>query len=149
MAVVTFNKNATLEQGFTTSASSIKSAVSQTPDGGTNWEAALKQANDLQGRSGVKKHIIFLSDGNPTFRTSSYGGSCYSYSYSGWGPIIPRSRNIRPKRLARRPDTIGWVKILMVVPMARTVQEIAMTTVSTMLPPWLRLTSVAMLHSMW
>ena len=77
MAVVTFNKNATLEQGFTTSASSIKSAVSQTPDGGTNWEAALKQANDLQGRSGVKKHIIFLSDGNPTFRTSSYGG-CYS-----------------------------------------------------------------------
>lgn len=82
MAVVTFNKNATLERGFTTSASSIKSAVSQTPDGGTNWEAALKQANDLQGRSGVKKHIIFLSDGNPTYRTSSYGGSCYSYSYS-------------------------------------------------------------------
>lgn len=82
MAVVTFNKNATVKQGFTTSASSIKSAVSQTPDGGTNWEAALKQANDLQGRSGVKKHIIFLSDGNPTYRTSSYGGSCYSYSYS-------------------------------------------------------------------
>lgn len=95
MAVVTFNKNATLEQGFTTSASSIKSAVSQTPDGGTNWEAALKQANDalkqandLQGRSSVKNHIIFLSDGNPTYRTSSYGGSCYSYSYSysyPWG----------------------------------------------------------------
>lgn len=86
MAVVTFNKNATLEQGFTTSASSIKSAVSQTPDGGTNWEAALKQANDLRGRSSVKKHIIFLSDGNPTYRTSSYGGSCYSHSYSyPWG----------------------------------------------------------------
>lgn len=86
MAVVTFNKNATLGQGFTTSASSIKSAVSQTPDGGTNWEAALKQANDLKGRSSVKKHIIFLSDGNPTYRTSSYGGSCYSYSYSyPWG----------------------------------------------------------------
>ena len=90
MAVVTFNKNATLEQGFTTSASSIKSAVSQTPDGGTNWEAALKQANDLQGRSGVKKHIIFLSDGDPTYRTSSYGGSCYSYSYSWWGHYTPQ-----------------------------------------------------------
>lgn len=86
MAVVTFNKNATLERGFTTSASSIKSAVSRTPDGGTNWEAALKQANDLQGRSGVKKHIIFLSDGNPTFRTSSYGGSCYS----SWGRPKPK-----------------------------------------------------------
>lgn len=86
MAVVTFNKNATVKQDFTTSASSIKSAVSQTPKDGTNWEAALKQANDLQGRSGVKKHIIFLSDGNPTYRTSSYGGSCYSYSSSyPWG----------------------------------------------------------------
>lgn len=152
MAVVTFSTNASLKQTFTTNASKINNAVEGKPDGGTNWEAALKQANDqandLQGRSGVKKHIIFLSDGNPTYRTSSYGGSCYSYSYS-WGAIIPRSRNIRPKRLARRPDTIGWVKILMVVPMARTVQEIAMTTVSTMLPPWLRLTSVAMLHSMW
>ena len=77
MAVVTFNKNATLKQDFTTSASRIESAVSQTPDGGTNWEDALKRANDLQGRSGVKKHIIFLSDGNPTYRTTSYSG-CYS-----------------------------------------------------------------------
>ena len=81
MAVVTFSDSATLKRGFTTFASSIESAVSQTPDGGTNWEAALKQANKLQGRSGVKKHIIFLSDGDPTFRTSSYGGSCYSL----WG----------------------------------------------------------------
>lgn len=90
MAVVTFNKNATLKQDFTTSASRIGSAVSQTPDGGTNWEAALKQANDLQGRFGVKKHIIFLSDGNPTYRTSSYGGSCYSYSYSWGGNYTPQ-----------------------------------------------------------
>lgn len=93
MAVVTFNKNATVKQDFTTSASDIKNAVSQNPKGGTNWEAALKKANDLlkkandlQSRSGVKKHIIFLSDGNPTYRTSSYGGSCYSYSSSyPWG----------------------------------------------------------------
>lgn len=84
MAVVTFSKKATVERGFTTSASSIRSAVSKAPYGGTNWEAALKQANDLQGRSGVKKHIIFLSDGNPTYRTTSYSG-CYSYSlWDGW-----------------------------------------------------------------
>lgn len=82
MAVVTFSDSATVERNFTTSASSIKNAVSQTPHGGTNWEAALNQANTLQSHRGVKKHIIFLSDGDPTFRTSSYGGSCYSYSYS-------------------------------------------------------------------
>ena len=86
MAVVTFSTKASLKQKFTTNASEINAAVEDDPDGGTNWEAALKQANDLQGRSGVKKHIIFLSDGNPTYRTSSYGGSCYSYSYSyPWG----------------------------------------------------------------
>lgn len=86
MAVVTFSTNASLKQNFTTDVSEINNAVKGNPKGGTNWEAALKQANDLQGRSGVKKHIIFLSDGNPTYRTSSYGGSCYSYSSSyPWG----------------------------------------------------------------
>lgn len=83
MAVVTFSTNASLKQNFTTDVSEINNAVKGNPTGGTNWEAALKQANDLQGRSGVKKHIIFLSDGNPTYRTSSYGGSCYSYSWGG------------------------------------------------------------------
>lgn len=83
MAVVTFSTEASLKQKFTTNVSEINNAVKGNPDGGTNWEAALKQANDLQGRSGVKKHIIFLSDGNPTYRTTSYSG-CYSYSLWGW-----------------------------------------------------------------
>ena len=83
MAVVTFSTEASLKQKFTTNVSEINNAVRGNLDGGTNWEAALKQANDLQGRSGVKKHIIFLSDGNPTYRTTSYSG-CYSYSLWGW-----------------------------------------------------------------
>ena len=86
MAVVTFSTKASLKQEFTTNASEINAAVKGDPDGGTNWEAALKQANDLQGRSGVKKYIIFLSDGNPTYRTSSYDGSCYS----SWGRPKPK-----------------------------------------------------------
>lgn len=83
MAVVTFSKSALLKQEFTTFSSKIGDAVSPKPGGGTNWEAALEQANNLRGRPGVKKHIIFLSDGNPTYRTSSYSG-CYSYSFL-WG----------------------------------------------------------------
>ena len=84
MAVVTFSTKASPKQTFTTNVSEINNAVRDNPDGGTNWEAALKLANDLQGRSGVKKHIIFLSDGNPTYRTTSYSG-CYSYSlWDGW-----------------------------------------------------------------
>ena len=76
MAVVTFSTNAFLKQTFTTDASKINNAVEGDPDGGTNWEAALKLANDLQGRPGVKKHIIFLSDGNPTYRISNYPIGC-------------------------------------------------------------------------
>ena len=86
MAVVTFSTKASLKQEFTTNASEINAAVEGNPDGGTNWEAALNQANNLQGRSGVKKYIIFLSDGNPTYRTSSYDGSCYS----SWGRPKPK-----------------------------------------------------------
>lgn len=80
MAVVTFSTNASLKQPFTTNASEINNAVKGDPKGGTNWEAALKQANDLQGRLGVKKHIIFLSDGDPTYRISDYPIGC-----GGWG----------------------------------------------------------------
>lgn len=86
MAVVTFSTKASLKPEFTTNASEINAAVEGNPDGGTNWEAALNQANNLQGRSGVKKYIIFLSDGNPTYRTSSYDGSCYS----SWGRPKPK-----------------------------------------------------------
>lgn len=85
MAVVTFSTNAFLKQTFTTDASKINNAVEGDPDGGTNWEAALKQANDLQGRSGVKKHIIFLSDGNPTYRISNYPIGCGG----SWNPCNP------------------------------------------------------------
>ena len=80
MAVVTFSTNASLKQNFTTDVSKINNAVEGNPEGGTNWEAALKQANDLQGRPGVKKHIIFLSDGDPTYRISDYPIGC-----GGWG----------------------------------------------------------------
>lgn len=80
MAVVTFSTNASLKQNFTTDVSKINSAVEGNPEGGTNWEAALKQASDLQGRPGVKKHIIFLSDGDPTYRISDYPIGC-----GGWG----------------------------------------------------------------
>lgn len=77
MAVVTFSTHVDIEQQFTDNASDINSAVKGDPKGGTNWEAALKQANGLQGRRGVKKHIIFLADGDPTYRISDYPIGCW------------------------------------------------------------------------
>lgn len=84
MAVVTFSTHAQskLQQGFTTSVNDITSAMAQRPDGGTNWEEALAKANGLSsGRQGVKKYIIFLSDGDPTFRTTSRSACFYGKQY--------------------------------------------------------------------
>lgn len=100
MAVVTFSTHAVIEQNFTTDVSKINSAVEGDPEGGTNWEAALKKANDLQkandlpSRSNVKKHIIFLSDGDPTYRISTYPIGCDGW----WTPCNPDDKKInRPK----------------------------------------------------
>ena len=44
------------------------------PHRGTNWESAWQRVNDLlygrEARSGVDKHVVFLTEGGPTFRTS-------------------------------------------------------------------------------
>ena len=84
MAVVTFSDEAQTTSDFTTSADAISGAVSAAPKGGTNWEDALRMANNLSsGRSGVQKHIVFLSDGDPTFRNTSYSG-CFQRQGLGW-----------------------------------------------------------------
>lgn len=84
MAVVTFSDRAQIASQFTISSGDIDAAVSARPDGGTNWEDALKTANNLSsGRSGVQKHIVFLSDGDPTFRNTSYSG-CFQRQGLGW-----------------------------------------------------------------
>ena len=97
MAVVTFSTRAVLKQDFTTNVSEINSAVEGDPEGGTNWEAALKQANDLlshlSSRPNVKKHIIFLSDGDPTYRISTYPIGCGGW----WTPCNPDDNWQTPK----------------------------------------------------
>ena len=74
MALVPFSTTVGNVLNFTDNAMDIVSAVNGLrADGGTNWEAALKAANAklTSGRKGVKKYIVFMSDGDPTFRTSS------------------------------------------------------------------------------
>lgn len=46
------------------------------PTGGTNWQAGIKKGEDvLKTGSGTnnKKYVVFLTDGNPTFRYDSSG----------------------------------------------------------------------------
>lgn len=44
------------------------------PTGGTNWQAGIKQGeNVLKTGSGTKKYVVFLTDGEPTFRYDESG----------------------------------------------------------------------------
>lgn len=75
MALVSFSTTAGKVSNFTDTAAGITDTVNGLEaGGGTNWEAALKRANTLlasSSRKDVKKYIVFMSDGDPPYRTSS------------------------------------------------------------------------------
>lgn len=83
VSVVTFGTNAQVATSFTSDPSVVANAVptEAEEDQGTNWEDGLRLANaQASGREGAEKHIVFLSDGNPTYRVSPMG-------YSKWDEI--------------------------------------------------------------
>lgn len=83
VSVVTFGTNAQVATGFTSDPSVVANAVPERAkeNQGTNWEGGLKLANaQTSGREGAEKHIVFLSDGNPTYRVSPM-------DYSKWDEI--------------------------------------------------------------
>lgn len=76
VSVVTFGTNAQVATSFTSDPSVAANAVPTAAERnqGTNWEGGLKLANaQTSGREGAEKHIVFLSDGNPTYRVSPMG----------------------------------------------------------------------------
>ena len=76
VSVVTFGTNAQVATGLTSDPNTVANAVPTAAkrNQGTNWEGGLKLANaQTSGREGAEKHIVFLSDGNPTYRVSPMG----------------------------------------------------------------------------
>lgn len=79
MAFVDFATNVNSVKGPTTSLSTFRGWVNGTNvstgnGAGTNWEAALTAAKGVSFGEGDndKTYVIFVSDGNPTFRSSKY-----------------------------------------------------------------------------
>ena len=103
MSVVSFSSNAQAATLFTASARTVSNTVNGfRANGGTNWEAALTRANAAtSGRANARKYIVFLSDGDPTFRDSPQGAGRNDYNdgynkkYQAWGngQSDPKSRN--------------------------------------------------------
>ena len=100
MAFVNFGstvKTNTTHTTPTTDLDTFKGWVSATSaSGGTNWEDALTTAKNISFGDDDKTYIIFVSDGNPTFRISQYGASnndCDNWSGSGSNRVCTRWGN--------------------------------------------------------
>ncbi|WP_216627896.1 VWA domain-containing protein [Parafannyhessea umbonata] len=72
VSLVTFSDVATVKVGLTNNETTIDNAVDGlTADGGTNWEDALETAAGITTREGASASVVFVSDGDPTFRATA------------------------------------------------------------------------------
>lgn len=81
VAVVSFNRDAKTVVGYTSDKGELRRGIDGLgADDGTNWEAGLAAANGLTARDGAKKYIVFLSDGEPTYRYEKHSFLGYSWT---------------------------------------------------------------------
>ena len=86
MALVSFSTNARTDVGKTTSPSTYQSAVNGlSQGGGTNWEAALQQADGIDFEDSDPTYVIFFSDGAPTFHATDGGYNNWNQQYGVYG----------------------------------------------------------------
>lgn len=89
VSLVSFSDYAQLNLRPTNDINGFNRAVDRlSAGGGTNWEAGLSAAEDLVSNdSNTKNYVIFVSDGNPTFRNSpnGYDDDYYGYYFDGDG----------------------------------------------------------------
>ena len=77
MALISFSTSAQqvnitgATNGFTSNYTNYRNAVNGlSASGGTNWEQALQLANQMQVRDNAATFVVFVTDGDPTFRIS-------------------------------------------------------------------------------
>ena len=86
MALVSFATTSRIDRTPTTSASDFISSVNAlNANGGTNWEAALQEANNISFGDNDPTYVIFFSDGSPTFHSSDGGYNNWNNTYNVYG----------------------------------------------------------------
>lgn len=91
IAMVDFSTTVNSVANWTTNESALTTQVNgYRANGGTNWEAALSRAKSLadtkaKAQPDEATYIVFVSDGNPTFRNSSRGGNDWNDYYGVYG----------------------------------------------------------------
>ena len=94
MAFVDFDTNVKTNTTHTTPTTDLDTfkrwVTAAGAGGGTNWEDALTTANSIDFGDNDKTYIIFVSDGDPTYRNSKYADNANDCSqYDGWGWDAP------------------------------------------------------------
>ena len=98
MALVRFATSSSVARTPTNSQTQFTNAVNGLPaqgNGGTNWESALQTANGINFSDEDQTFAIFVSDGNPTFRTTQNGWNDWSQQYQQWGNGQETATNIQ------------------------------------------------------
>lgn len=91
IAMVDFSTTVNSVANWTTNESALTTQVNgYRANGGTNWEAALSRAKSLadtkaKAQPDEATYIVFVSDGNPTFRNSRLGGNDWNDYYGVYG----------------------------------------------------------------
>lgn len=81
VAVVSFSNDAQTVVGYTSDKGELRRGIDALgADDGTNWEAGLAAANGLTARDGAKKYVVFLSDGEPTYRYEKHSFLGFSWT---------------------------------------------------------------------
>lgn len=82
LALISFSTTARVNIAKTTKYKEFSDAVNKIKaDGGTNWEDALKKASTVNfDWDGDATYVIFVSDGNPTFRNTKGGYKPLDYN---------------------------------------------------------------------
>lgn len=85
MALVIFSNQASIQQQPTNKATTFRNSVNGVTvpqGGGTNWEAAMQMANTVNFNDEDQTFVVFVSDGNPTFRYTQGNYSSYTNDFN-------------------------------------------------------------------
>ena len=97
MALVRFATSSSVARTPTSNSTQFTNSVNGLPNqgnGGTNWESALQTALGVNFNDEDQTFAIFVSDGNPTFRTTQNGWNDWSQQYQQWGSGQENATNI-------------------------------------------------------
>ena len=110
IGLITFGGTVDAPSGKYSDADTLKNVIKnlnsksgKTVEGGTNWEAALIEANKYNFDDSDPEYVVFVSDGNPTYRVNAngyYDDPKVGEGYRGGGTYDPNGMCLKAAEAA-------------------------------------------------